>query len=135
MADTTDVMMTDDQKLERINAILDVVIEVYFRSAEIPFENAYALTIIARAFLENLRGGRDSERLCEIYNMHPDHVPTLFPSDEALEEHIAGLVGLQDMLAGSWANRDETIMFIGTEGEEATRMKVPYLRLLPCQEK
>lgn len=114
---------TDDQKLERINAILDVLIEVYFRSAEIPFENAYALTVLARAFLENFRSGRDSEKLCEMYNTHPDHVPTLFPSDEALEEHIAGLVGLQKMLAGSWAVRDETIMFIGTE--------VPYLRLLP----
>jgi hypothetical protein len=123
------VTMTDDQKLERIHAILDVVIDVYFRSAEIPFENAYALAVLARAFLENLRSGRDSE-LCESYNSHPDHVPILFPSDGVIGEHIAGLAGLQKMLASSWADRDETIIFVGNEGE-GSRIKAPHLRLLP----
>ena len=34
--------MTDEQKRERINAILDIIVQKYFRSAEIHFENAYA---------------------------------------------------------------------------------------------
>lgn len=125
--------MTDEQKLERVNAILDIIILKYFRSAEISLENAYALIIFSRAFVEKIRNISGSEKLCADYDMYPDQIPMLFPSDETIEKHIDSLAALQKMLSGSWVERDEVIIYVGNEGEisGSSRIKEPYLRLMP----
>jgi hypothetical protein len=47
--------VTFDQKLERINYLLDVIVEEYFRAGNFPIENGYAWAVEARALIADMR--------------------------------------------------------------------------------
>lgn len=124
--------MTDEQKLERINKILDVIIEVYFRLGELPFETAYAWAISARAHVEDLRGLEGAAELVENLDAHPDCYRIIFPANEALEKHVLGLFSLRGVLGDSTDSRNK-VMFVreGREGCETPMDEKPHLWLVP----
>lgn len=124
--------MTDEQKLQRINDILDVLVEVYFRSGELPLESAYAWSVIARAHLEELRGIESATELIDNINMHPNCYKIIIPDNNALQKHLLGLFELRGVVADSLDNRN-TVLFVqqGREGCDTPMDGNPYLHLVP----
>ena len=125
-------ILTDEQKLERIYGLMDVLAENYFGSGELPIENAYGLTILARALVGQLLGCEWAEGEIENLHGHHDCSRGVFPDDFSLQNHIHGLFDLKGVLGDSEGNRD-IVMFVrdGREGSELAKDGKPYLQLVP----
>lgn len=101
--------MTNKKKLEKIHDILDLIVDDYFKHGEMPLENAYAWSVVARALVAELMGTDGAKEYIADLQMHPGCYRNLVPENKTLEKLLMGIFELRGVVGDSLDNRDSVI--------------------------
>lgn len=101
--------MTNKKKLERLHHILDLISDDYFKRGEMPLENAYSWSVVARAMVAELMGTDGAKEYLAGLQMHPGCYRNVVPENDTLKKLLLGLFELRGIVGDSLDNRDSVI--------------------------
>jgi hypothetical protein len=98
---------------DRALSLLDNVVAGFFGTGEMNVVTAYALTFLAKAYIEDSLGNDQLKQLTATFEDADDSVNTLMiPDDDSIQNQIRGLVELKIMLTRSTEKERDFMFFL-----------------------
>jgi hypothetical protein len=98
---------------DRALSLLDNVVAGFFGTGEMKVVTAYAMTVLAKAYIEDSLGNDQLKQLTATFEDADDSVNTLMiPDDDSIQNQIRGLVELKIMLTRSTEKERDFMFFL-----------------------
>lgn len=104
-----------DKNQDRALSLLDNVLTGFFSTGEMNMVTAYAMTVLAKAYIES---SLDIDQLRQIITMYEDAndgITFIVPEDDSIQNQIRGLEELKSMLSCCPVEERDTMIIIKEE--------------------
>ena len=101
-----------DKNQDRALSLLDNVLTGFFSTGEMNMVTAYAMTVLAKAYIES---SLDIDQLRQIITMYEDAndgITFIVPEDDSIQNQIRGLEELKSMLSCCPVEERDTMIII-----------------------
>jgi len=95
-----------DTRIDHAAGLLQTLIEDYFKTGELPTEKAFAIAILALAYLNSYQGHEGNEHDLDLFETGKYH-HLVFQEDQAIINIIESLKEQLEMLKNSTAMRNQ----------------------------